>query len=65
MSKKIDALSIEVNAKLTIPDETVERCLKLVEMWLNDNPDKRIRGGFREEDGRIMPFKIERRVDDD
>lgn len=64
MAKISDALEIEVKAKLTIPDATIERCLKLVEMWLEDNPDKRISGGFRQKNGKTMPFVIERRSDD-
>lgn len=62
---KIDTFAVEVEAKLTIPDQTIERCLKFVEMWLEDNPDKFISGGFRGADGKIMPFVIERRSDDD
>jgi hypothetical protein len=57
---RADGLTIEVTA--TIPDKTVERCLRLIEMWLADNPDKRISGGLRDADGKVMPFKIERRV---
>lgn len=37
-------LTIEVTAKLTVSDETARRCLKLLEMWQNDNPDKFIQG---------------------
>lgn len=62
---KIDTLNIEINAKLNIPDKTIEQCLWLIKMWLEDNPDKRIRGGVRGADGKIMPFVIERRSDDD
>lgn len=62
---KIDTFAVEVEAKLTIPDATIERCLRLVEMWLEDNPDKFISGGFRGADGKTTPFRIERRSDDD
>lgn len=37
-------LTIEVTAKLTVSDEMARRCLKLLEMWQNDNPDKYIQG---------------------
>ena len=32
--------NIEIGIKVTIPDETVERCLRILEMWMDDNPDK-------------------------
>ncbi len=57
-----EKLQIEVAAKLTIPDETVERCLHLIEMWLNDNPGKRIFGGYWS-GGKVLPFRIENRED--
>lgn len=41
MSNK-EKIDIDVNANVTIPDKTVERCLRLIEMWMDDNPDKRI-----------------------
>lgn len=41
MAKKID-LTIDVDARLTVSDETAERCLRLLEMWQDDNPGKRI-----------------------
>lgn len=30
---------ITVQVGLEIPEETAERCLQILEMWLNDNPD--------------------------
>ena len=33
-------LMVEIAAKLTIPDETVKRCMALLEMWMDDNPGK-------------------------
>ena len=36
---KADELTVEVKAKLTVSDETAKRCLRLLEMWWNDNPD--------------------------
>lgn len=37
-------LTIEVKASLSVSDETARRCLKLLEMWQEDNPDKFIQG---------------------
>lgn len=39
---KRDELTVEVSAKLTVSDETANRCMSLLEMWLDDNPDKTI-----------------------
>lgn len=39
---KLDELTIEVAAKLTVSDETAKRCMALLEMWMDDNPDKNI-----------------------
>ena len=36
--------SIDVQVGLVIPDETVDRCLRLLEMWLEDNPQCEIVG---------------------
>ena len=58
---KVDNLTIDVTARLTISDETAERCLRLLEMYLNDNQDVSISGGARHDDGKVAPFKIERR----
>ena len=35
-------LTINVNATLTVSDEMASRCLRLLEIWQNDNPDKMI-----------------------
>lgn len=37
-------LTVEVNASLTVSDETVKRCLRLIEIWQEDNPGKMIVG---------------------
>ena len=34
--------SIEIGIKVTIPDDTVNRCLRILEMWMDDHPDKDI-----------------------
>ena len=39
---KFDELTVEVVAKLTVSDETAKRCMALLEMWMDDNPDKTI-----------------------
>ena len=36
------ATSITVDVNVTIPDSTIVRCLRILEMWLDDNPDKQI-----------------------
>ena len=41
MAKKTD-LVVDVDARLTVSDETAERCLRLLEMWQDDNPGKMI-----------------------
>jgi len=41
---KVNDLTIDVNARVTVSDETVERCLRIIEMWIDDNPDKTILG---------------------
>lgn len=35
-------LKVEVEVGLTIPDSTVKKCLSILEMWLNDNPNKQL-----------------------
>lgn len=35
-------LTITVDGLLSISDETAERCLRLLELWHDDNPDKYI-----------------------
>lgn len=58
---KIDEINVEVKAEMRISDETVNRCLKLIQWWLNDNPDKRIVGGMRNENGKVEKLRIETR----
>ena len=36
------ATEIAVDVKIGIPDETIRRCLRVLEMWMDDNPDKSI-----------------------
>lgn len=39
---KIDSLTFDVSARLTVSDETADRCLKLLEWWQNDHSEQRI-----------------------
>ena len=41
---KATELTVDIHAKLAVPDETIDRCLRLLEMWQEDNPDKYIEG---------------------
>ena len=53
-------LTVTVSANLTVSDETVQRCLRLLEMWQADNPDRMIEGEWMEHNQvefRIVPFK--------
>lgn len=36
------ATEITVDVKIKIPDETICRCLRVLEMWMDDNPNKNI-----------------------
>lgn len=36
------ATEITVDVRVNIPDETICRCLRILEMWMDDNPDKNI-----------------------
>ena len=56
---KIDKATIEVTANLTIPDATAERCLKILEMWLEDNEDADI---VCDRIGGKCKMRIQRRV---
>lgn len=33
---------ITVDIKIGIPDETIRRAMHIIELWLDDNPDKNI-----------------------
>lgn len=55
---KIDELTFSVNVKLSVSDDTVETCLRLIEMWLNEDETRAIRGGARNDNGIVDPLKI-------
>ncbi len=51
--------TIEVETKLTVSDESAERCLRILEMWQEDNPDKFIEGREVEtETGKKILYRI-------
>ena len=55
-------LTVTVNANLTVSDEMAKRCLRLLEIWRSDNPDKKVEGEWMEHNRvvfRIVPFKTE------
>lgn len=57
-----DKLTVEVKANLTVSDETAKRCLKLLEMWWDDNPNADIIcDTTMRKDGISHKFRIERR----
>lgn len=57
---KVDELSVKINVGLSVSKETVEGCLHLITMWLNEDPHRAIRGGARHEDGRVEPLTIDK-----
>lgn len=57
---KLHEVKAEICAKFTIPDETAERCLRILEMYLQDNPEKYISGGDLFE-GKVSPLRLEER----
>ena len=38
----IDELTIEVAARMTVSDETADRCLALLEWWQKDHAEQRL-----------------------
>lgn len=37
-------ITVKVNTEISVSDETAECCLKLLEMWQRNNPEKEIIG---------------------
>ena len=65
---KLEDLTMKVNVNISVSDETIETCLRLITIWLNEDPRRAIRGGERHDDGKIEPLKIDKsnwRADDD
>ena len=46
---KIDEVTVEVKAEITVDEKTAETCLRLLELYINSHPDMDIIGHF---DGR-------------
>lgn len=42
MSDMAKATEITVDVKVTIPDDTMYRCLRIMEMWMDDHPNDHI-----------------------
>lgn len=59
MERKFDGITIDVNAKLNVDQNTAEGCLKLVEIFLNDHSDLCVQV-TRNEDG-TESYKFVRR----
>ena len=62
---KADKVTFEIAARLAVSDETAERCLRILEMWQDDNPDKAIlvdvedmEDGSRRNKMKIVPFGV-------
>ena len=45
-------LTVTVNAVLKVDEETAERCLRLLEWYINDNPGRMIQGEVSRADGK-------------
>lgn len=57
-------LSIEVQARVVVTDEMAERCLRLLEMWQDDNANAKIIGE-RQPDGRTrFHLEVDKNEDD-
>lgn len=37
-----DKLEVKVNAKIDVPTETAEACVRLLEIWVNAEPNREI-----------------------
>ena len=54
--------SITVDVGITIPDETLKSCLKILEIWQDENPDRFIVcDRIRTESGFNHQFYVQRR----
>lgn len=52
------AESITINCSVTVDTKTAERCLKLLEIWQDENPDKYIKRTM-DKDG-VVRFSIDK-----
>ena len=56
---QIGNITIDVDMKVTVSDESAERSLKILEMWQEDNPNKFIEGREVEtETGKKILYRI-------
>lgn len=56
------ATDITIGVNISISDETADACLKLVELYVNSNPDLDVMAD-REQDGTLHFYYMKRRVD--
>ena len=40
----LNSVKMDVDVDIKISDSTAEKCLRILELWQNDNPDKEIIG---------------------
>jgi hypothetical protein len=57
---KLQELNVDVTTRLTVSEQTAERCMRILEMYLQDNPEKCIAGGALIE-GEVLPLRLEER----
>lgn len=62
-------LEFTINSRVVVSDETADRCLRLLEIWMDDNPDKQIiversDGRHRAHIERIMAAEPEAKEDE-
>ena len=55
--------SVDVDVNLSVTDKTVDRCLRILEMWLEDNPQYEIVGEWLPlvSGGKRIILKVHRR----
>lgn len=58
---RIDSLTVDVSARITVSNEMAERCLRMLEWWQDDHADACIIGE-RQPDGRTV-FRIVNRAE--
>lgn len=58
----LNKVKMDVDVGIHISDSTVEKCLRILEIWQNDNPDKMIIGTKEPgQDGEKTVFSIKSR----
>lgn len=60
MSKKIGDVYVEAHCDfhMNVSNYTMEKCIKILNWWLQENPNKRIVGGGRKPNGKIERLRI-------